>query len=82
MQINMLEAKNQLSRLVKAALGGEEVIIANNGKPLVRLAPLEDRRFNRKAGLLKGKLVLPADWDSPAANREVQKGLTQGKLLP
>ncbi len=31
MQYNMLEAKSQLSRLVKAALEGEEVVIANHG---------------------------------------------------
>lgn len=36
----MLEAKNQLSRLVKAAQAGEEVIIANHGVPAVRLQPL------------------------------------------
>lgn len=82
MQINMLEAKNQLSRLVKAALDGEEIIIANNGKPLVRLAPLEARRFNRRPGSLKGKLILRADWDSPAVNRGVQKDLAKGKLFP
>jgi prevent-host-death family protein len=35
----MLEAKNQLSRLVKAALAGEEVIIASHGQPRVRLVP-------------------------------------------
>ena len=40
MQVNMLEAKNQLSRLVKAAQAGEEVIIANHGVPVARLQPL------------------------------------------
>jgi prevent-host-death family protein len=39
MQVNMLEAKNQLSKLVKASLEGEEVIIASNGKAQVRLVP-------------------------------------------
>jgi prevent-host-death family protein len=39
MQVNMLEAKNQLSKLVKAALAGEEVIIASNGEAQVRLVP-------------------------------------------
>jgi antitoxin (DNA-binding transcriptional repressor) of toxin-antitoxin stability system len=37
MQVNMLEAKSQLSRLVKAALAGEEVIIASHGKAQVKL---------------------------------------------
>ncbi len=40
MQVNILEAKNQLSRLVKAAAAGEEVIIASNGTPMVRLVPV------------------------------------------
>jgi prevent-host-death family protein len=41
-QVNMLEAKNQLSRLVKAALAGEEVIIASHGQPRVRLVPCSE----------------------------------------
>ena len=32
MQVNMLEAKSQLSKLVKAAIAGEEVVIASHGK--------------------------------------------------
>ena len=40
MKVNMLEAKNQLSRLVKAALAGEDVVIASNGEPMVRLVPV------------------------------------------
>lgn len=39
MQVNMLEAKCQLSKLVKAAMAGEDVIIASHGKPQVRLVP-------------------------------------------
>ena len=39
MLVNMLDAKSQLSRLVKAALAGEEVIIASHGKAQVRLVP-------------------------------------------
>lgn len=44
MQVNMLEAKNQLSKLVKAAQAGEEVIIANHGVPVVRMLPMENAR--------------------------------------
>ena len=40
MKVNMLEAKNQLSRLVKDALAGEDVVIASNGEPMVRLVPV------------------------------------------
>ena len=40
MKVNMLEAKSQLSKLVKAALEGEEVVIARDGEPVVMLVPL------------------------------------------
>jgi prevent-host-death family protein len=39
MQVNVLEAKNRLSQLIKAAAAGEEVVIANRGEPVVRLVP-------------------------------------------
>jgi prevent-host-death family protein len=40
MHVNMLEAKSQLSRLAKAAIAGQEVVIASHGKPQVKLVPL------------------------------------------
>jgi prevent-host-death family protein len=40
-QVNILEAKNRLSELVKSVQAGEEVIIANRGQPVVRLLPIE-----------------------------------------
>ena len=39
MQVNILEAKNRLSRLIKSAQLGEEVVIANRGVPVARLVP-------------------------------------------
>ena len=53
MQVNILEAKNQLSKLVKAAAGGEEVIIASNGKPVAKLVPVEGPRKLGGWGKLK-----------------------------
>ncbi len=40
MTVNMLDAKNQLSRLVKEAMAGGDVVIASNGTPMVRLVPV------------------------------------------
>jgi prevent-host-death family protein len=40
MQVNILEAKNSLSYLIKSAIEGEDVIIANRGEPVVRLVPI------------------------------------------
>lgn len=42
MQVNILEAKNRLSELIKCARAGEDVIIANRGQPSVRLVPVEN----------------------------------------
>lgn len=39
MQVNILEAKNRLSQLVKAVQTGEDVVIANRGEPVARLVP-------------------------------------------
>lgn len=55
MQFNILEAKNQLSKLVEAAQRGEDVVIANRGKPVVRLVKVEPttrRRSGAWAGLM------------------------------
>ena len=41
MRVNILEARNQLSRLIKSAQAGEEVIIANRGEPVARLVAAE-----------------------------------------
>jgi prevent-host-death family protein len=55
MQANMLEAKTQLSKLVEAALRGEEVVIAIRGKPVVKLVKAEapaTRRWGAWEGLM------------------------------
>jgi prevent-host-death family protein len=54
----MHEAKTQLSRLVDAALAGEEVVIARAGKPAVRLVPVvKTEPAYRELGSLKGTIT-------------------------
>lgn len=52
MQVNMLDAKSQLSRLVKAAVAGEEVIIASHGTAQVRLVPCPSAAGLKRPGAL------------------------------
>jgi len=66
----MLEARNQLSRLVKAALSGEEVIISNHGKPQVRLVPCSETKGLRHFGLLAGEFGREAGRSTDAAFSE------------
>ena len=58
------QAKTQLSRLIERVCAGEEIIIARGGKPVARLAPLEQRR-PRRLGLLKGKIWVAKDFNAP-----------------
>jgi len=52
MQMNIPEAKANLSELIAAVERGEEVIIARGGQPVVRLVPVHAR--GGRLGLLKG----------------------------
>jgi prevent-host-death family protein len=51
MQINVRDAKSSLSKLIQHALDGEEVILAGNGEPAVRLVPINQRALLRPLGL-------------------------------
>jgi prevent-host-death family protein len=46
-QVNLYEAKTQLSKLVDDAAAGEEIVIAKNGKPMARLLPFDDARAKK-----------------------------------
>jgi prevent-host-death family protein len=65
MQVNMSEAKSQLSKLGRMAWDGEEVIIAKAGKPFLKLVPYEEdgRKERRKLGVWKGKIRVAPDFD-------------------
>ena len=63
--VNMHQAKTSLSRLVRRALEGEEVVIARNGEPLVKLVPVTVIRKPRVPGRLKGKIWISPDFDAP-----------------
>ena len=62
-QVNMHEAKSQLSALVEEVLAGGEVVIAKAGKPVARLVPFQKQRSVRMPGRWKGKLRVADDFD-------------------
>lgn len=55
MQVTVHAAKTNLSKLIEAALAGEEVVIARGRQPVVRLVPVVRRRFT--VGLLQGQIA-------------------------
>ncbi len=54
--INLNQAKANLSRLVDAAIAGDEIVIAKAGKPVVRLTPVEGLA-PREPGIAQGRLT-------------------------
>lgn len=75
MQVNMLEAKNQLSKLVQAAEEGEDVVIARNGVPVARLLPFYKPAGLKGWGSLKALGKIDTAFDE-AAEAEVAHLLT------
>jgi prevent-host-death family protein len=65
---NVAEAKAQLSRLLDAAVRGEEVVIARSGTPLVRLVPLTPPQ-HRTLGSLR--LAVPDELFDPLEGDEL-----------
>jgi len=64
-QVNLYEAKTQLSRLVDAAIAGEDIIIARAGQPVARLSALERPVQRRRLGILDGQISIPDDFNAP-----------------
>jgi prevent-host-death family protein len=64
-QVNIHQAKTELSKLVERAEAGEEILIARAGRPVAKLVPLNRGRGRRKLGLLDGKFRIPDDFNRP-----------------
>ncbi len=66
-QVNLYEAKTQLSSLVDRAAKGEEIVIAKAGKPMAKLVPVApEPKVVRKPGQnLLGITYIADDFDAP-----------------
>ena len=65
------QAKTNLSRLIKEACRGKEVIIARGKHPVVRLVPLAASRKTRVPGRLKGKIRAARGAFKPLSKAEL-----------
>jgi prevent-host-death family protein len=61
-QVDLAEAKARFSELVQKAMLGEEVTVAKENKPVVKIVPLKP--VKRKPGTGKGIWMAP-DFDEP-----------------
>jgi len=65
------QAKTQLSRLLKEASKGREVIIARGKQPVAKLVPLGAARKKRVPGRLKGKIRIFPSFFKPMTKKEL-----------
>jgi len=65
------KAKTNLSKLIRAALNGEEVIIARRKEPLVKLVPVRKSPKKRTPGSMKGKIWYSPDAFDPLTKEEL-----------
>ncbi|HEX5057756.1 MAG TPA: type II toxin-antitoxin system prevent-host-death family antitoxin [Kofleriaceae bacterium] len=62
-QVNIHEAKTQLSRLLEEVEAGERVVIARAGQPVAVLSPYKVAVRKRRLGLFPGQARIADDFD-------------------
>jgi prevent-host-death family protein len=67
---NVHAAKTNLSKLIEQACAGEDVVIARNNEPLVKLVPVQPRA-KRQRGMLKGSVVVHDSFFAPMSDEEL-----------
>ena len=65
MQVNIFDAKTDLSKLIKMLENKEEesITIARNGRPVAKLIPFVDDAVSKRIGIAKGKLGKVLSWE-------------------
>lgn len=69
-QVNVQEAKTSLSRMLRQAEAGEDVVIARDGVPIVRLVPI-GQPAPRPVGFVSGSL--PDAFFDPLPDEELER---------
>ena len=80
MQVNVLEAKTDFSKLLRLLETRREsaITIARNGKPVAIMTLYPEAPVSKRIGIAKGKFHDPKDFD--AYDEEIAAMLTGGDL--
>ena len=80
LQVNVLEAKTDLSKLIRMLESNKEDIIqiARNGKPVVKMTSIKENPASNRIGIAKGKFRIKGDFD--VDNEAIADELTGGSL--
>ncbi|HEY0314288.1 MAG TPA: type II toxin-antitoxin system prevent-host-death family antitoxin [Allosphingosinicella sp.] len=71
--VSVHEAKTHLSRLIEKVLAGEEVVIARNKEPVVRLVREAPPKNKPLLGLLKGQVAFDDSFYDPLPEEELAR---------
>jgi len=65
-QINLEEAQTQFLSLIEAALNGEEIIITQENRPIIKFVTIDSPKPRRKPGSGKHLMItMSDDFDEP-----------------
>ncbi len=80
MQVNILEAKTEFSKLIRLLESNREesIVVARSGKPVAEIRKYQDKPVSKRIGVAKGKIKIPEDFDRD--NEEIAELLTGGKI--
>ena len=70
--VNVHAAKTNLSRLIERAIAGEEIVIARNNQPVVRLVPVDQVQPRREPGSLRGLVEIRPEFFEPLPTDELE----------
>ncbi len=79
-QVNILEAKTDFSRLIRLLESKREdcITVARNGKPVAKITLIQETPVSKRIGVAKGKFSVKGDFDE--GNQELADMLMGGSL--
>jgi prevent-host-death family protein len=63
-QVNIHDAKTNLSRLLEDVRAGDSFLIAKAGKPIAKVSPYPEPDTASRVGFMAGQISVPDDFDS------------------
>jgi antitoxin (DNA-binding transcriptional repressor) of toxin-antitoxin stability system len=81
LQVSVREAKADLSKLIRLVENKreDEVQIARNGRPIVKIVLIQPIPASKRIGIAEGKFLVPDDLD--AGSEEIAASLMGGDLF-
>lgn len=71
--VSVHEAKTHLSRLIERVLAGEEIVVARNKEPVIKLIPAAAPKKKPLLGAFKGQFKLDDGFFDPLPDDELAR---------